>query len=275
MDRWLFAVYCRLPTAYWFSRPAFAFINRKEQSHVMQRRPKGEERGDSDKIFDKAELPALIIRTSTMDWKYKHFHQERVFPAERVVVTEAARAFMGESLGWEITDTPDRFTAQGYSFTHRAIAHLQFQTVAGEASSDSRTRVAVELLVERAGWRGYMLFDVGGYYNIQIRKWLDGIQWSLHQKLTGTRDESQNPLVLAENKPAAYIFNGCLVFIVVMFALYFLVTFICAVVGLITGNLYLLGRGGTLAVHGALARIVSALILMFGAFIAWRIKRKA
>src|SRR5712692_6606424 len=157
-----------------------------------------------------------------MDWKYKHFHQERVFAAPRDVVTEAARTFMAESLGWQVTNTPDGFTSQGYSFSHRAIANLQIQTAAGGAS-ESGTRVAVELLVERAGWRGFMLFDVGGYYNIQIRKWLDGIQWSLHQKLTGSHDESTNPLVLADKKPAAYIFNGCLVFIIVTFALYFLV----------------------------------------------------
>jgi len=204
-----------------------------------------------------------------MDWKYKHFHQERVFPAPRDVVTQAARTFMAESLGWQITDTADGFTAQGYSFSHRAIANLQFQSAAGG------TKVAIELLVERTGWRGYMLFDVGGYYNIQIRKWLDGIQWALHRELTGTHDESQNPLVLAQNKPAAYIFNGCLMFIVVMFGLYFLITFIEAVVGLLTGNLYLLGRGGTLAIHGMWGRIVSALILIFGAFVVWRIKRKA
>ena len=208
-----------------------------------------------------------------MDWKYKHFHQERVFPASRDLVTEAARTFMAESLGWKITNTPDGFTAEGYSFPHRAIANLKIQTAAGGASSESGTRVAVELLVERAGWRGFMLFDVGGYYNIQIRKWLDGIQWSLHQKLTGTRDESTNPLVLAESKPAACIFNGCLVFIVVTFVLYFLVTFISAVVGLLTGNLFLVGRG-SLTIHGIWARILSALILMLGAFLAWRIKRK-
>ena len=200
-----------------------------------------------------------------MDWKYKHFHQERVFPAPRKVVTEAARTFMVESLGWQVTDTPDGFTAQGYSFTHRAIANLQIQSAAAE------TKVAVELLVERAGWRGFMLFDVGGYYSIQIRKWLDGIQWSLQQKLNGSHDESTNPLVLAQNKPSAYVFNGCLVFIVVTFALYFLVTFISAVVGLLTGNLFLLGRG-SLIVHGIWARILSALILTFGAFFAWRMK---
>ena len=203
-----------------------------------------------------------------MDWKYKHFHQERVFPAPRGVVFAAARTFMGDSLGWQITDTPDGLTAQGYSFSHRAIANLHVQTAAGG------TKVAIELLVERAGLSGFMLFDVGGYYNIQIRKWLDGIQWSLHQKLTGTHDESQNPLVLANHKPAACIFKGCLVFIVVTFGLYVLVNFISAVVGLLTGHLFLLGRGSA-TIHGIWARVISALILMFGAFIAWRIKRKA
>jgi len=202
-----------------------------------------------------------------MDWKYQHFHQERVFAAPKDLVFKAARAFMAESLGWQITNTPDGFSAEGYSFTHRVIANLQFESAA------SGTKVALELLVERAGWRGFMLFDVGGYYNIQVRKWLDGVQWSLHQRLTGSHDESRNPLVLAENKPAAYIFNGCLVFIVVSFALYFLVTFISAVVGLLTGHLFLLGRG-SLTIHGTWARILSALILMFGAFVAWRIKSK-
>jgi hypothetical protein len=204
-----------------------------------------------------------------MDWKYKHFHQERVFPAERDDVLEAARAFMSESLGWQITPTPEGFTAEGYSFAHHSIANLEIQTAA------DGTKVAVELLVERASPLGFMLFDVGGYYSIQIRKWLDGVQWSLHQKLTGNRDESTNPLVLAKNKKSAYIFNGCLVFIAVSFALYFLITFVSAVVGLLTGNLFLLGRGGSLTVHGASARIISALILMFGAFLALRIKRKA
>ena len=208
-----------------------------------------------------------------MDWKYKHFHQERVFAGPREVVFEAARAFMAESLGWQVTDTTDGFTAQGYSFRHQAIANLHIQSAAGGTSSESGTRVAVELLVERVGWRGFMLVDVGGYYNIQVRKWLDGVQWSLQQKLTGSSDESTNPLVLAANKPSAYIFNGCLVFIVVSFALYFLVTFISAVVGLLTGHLFLLGRG-SLILHGTGARILSALILVFGAFLASRMKKK-
>jgi hypothetical protein len=208
-----------------------------------------------------------------MDWKYKHFNQERVFPASRDLVFEAARTFMAESLGWQVTETPDGLTAQGYSFTHHAIANLHVKS-AGGASSESETMVAVELLVERVGWRGFMLVDVGGYYNIQIRKWLDGIQWSLQQKLTGSHDESTNPLVLAQNKPSTYIFNGCLVFIIVTFALYFIVTFISALIGLLTGNLFLLGRG-SLTIHGMWARILSALILMFIALVGWRIKQQS
>ena len=81
---------------------------------------------------------------------------------------------MAESLGWQIADTPDGFTdgftAEGYSFSHRAIAKLRIQSAAGG------TKVAVELLVERASSLGFIFVDVGGYYNIQIRKWLDGSQ---------------------------------------------------------------------------------------------------
>src|SRR3989442_3513088 len=119
-----------------------------------------------------------------MDWKYKHFHQERVFPAPRDLVFDAARTFMAESLGWQITNTADGFTAQGYSFLHRAIANLQIQSAA------SGTKVSVELLVERASTRGFMLFDVGGYYHIPIRKLPCGIQWFPHPKITSNGEPS-------------------------------------------------------------------------------------
>ena len=58
-----------------------------------------------------------------------------------------------------------------------------------------------------------------------------------------------------------------------MFALYVLVTFSEAIIGLITGHLYLFGRGGTLVVEGIPGRIASALIIMFILFIAWRVKK--
>jgi len=203
-----------------------------------------------------------------MDWKYKHFHQERTFQASRDDVEEAARRFMAESLGWKITETTDGFSAEGYSFSHNAIAACSFQTVA------DGTRVAIELRVERAGVSGFMLFDVGGYYSIQIRKWLDGTQWFIHQKLSGADEPSANPHIPPQNKATACLFNGCLVFIVVMFGLWALVTVISALWGLATGNLYLWGRGGTIVIHGVLARIVAGVILAIAAWVLWRIMKK-
>jgi hypothetical protein len=119
-----------------------------------------------------------------------------------------------------------------------------------------------------------MLFDVGGYYNIQIRKWLDGIQWSIHQKLTPSQVGSAHPPIPEANKGAARVFNGCLAFIAVMFALYCLITVISAFVGLASGNLFLFGRGGTLVMHGLAARFTSALILLFGVYLVWKMTPK-
>ena len=51
-----------------------------------------------------------------MDWKYKHFQQERVYAEPRELVVERARSFMAESLGWQVTKTPDGLTAQGEQF---------------------------------------------------------------------------------------------------------------------------------------------------------------
>jgi hypothetical protein len=202
-----------------------------------------------------------------MDWKYKHFQHERTFAAPRDVVFDAARKFMSESLGWNIQEAAEGFAAEGYSFYHAAIANFRFEP------NGQETRVVVDLKVARAGGAGFMLFDVGGYYGIQIRKWLDGVQATIHQKLTG--GENQPAVMPAPaNKTTACMFNGCLAFIVLVFGLWVVVTFVCAVVGLITGTLYLWGRGGTLVVHGLPARIISAAILLFGAFVVWQVKRK-
>jgi hypothetical protein len=202
-----------------------------------------------------------------MDWKYKHFHQERVFAEPLDLVIEAARAYMTQSLGWQITETAEGFDAEGSSFAHRATADVRFYPVAGG------TRLTVDLSVSRAGSLGFMLFDVGGYYNIQIRKWLDGIQWTIHRKIN-PGEENQNPPVPTTNKAAGCVFNGCLAFIVVMAGLYFLIMLISAVVGVITGNLYLVGRGGTSELHGIWARIVAVGIFAAGEFITLRIRRR-
>ena len=68
------------------------------------------------------------------------------------------------------------------------------------------------LLVESAlvGER-FMLVDVGGYCNIQIRKVADGVSVVASAKLTGGNDEGlRTRSVLAANQPGAHIFNGCL-----------------------------------------------------------------
>jgi hypothetical protein len=75
------------------------------------------------------------------------------------------------------------------------------------------------------------------------------------------------------SKTTARLFNGLLGFIVVMFALWALVTVISAVFGLITG-ICISGAGEvTHVIHGLLARIVSAAILLAGVWIGWKIKR--
>lgn len=203
-----------------------------------------------------------------MDWKYKHFHQARLYPAGDHVVRDAARTFMRDSLGFQIVnETADGFRVEGYSFGHRAIAELRFPPAA------NGTSVNIELAVERAGVTGFMLFDVGGYYNIQIRHWLDGIQGLIHQNLTGSQDAAQVAAPPPRNKTAACVFNGCLGFIVVMFAVWAGINVITSVVGLITGNLVLIGRGNPIHLHGLAARIVSVIVLLFGAWILWRLMK--
>jgi hypothetical protein len=122
-----------------------------------------------------------------MNWKYKHFHQQRSFAASPDVVVEAARKFMSESLGWKVTDIADGLKAEGYSFSHAATGDFHIR------SAGSETKIEVDLMVERAGPTGFMLFDVGGYYSIQIRKWLDGIQWAIHQQVAGAPQQTAPP----------------------------------------------------------------------------------
>src|SRR5258707_12504459 len=114
-----------------------------------------------------------------MDWKYKHLHQERVFPEPRDLVLKAACTFMAESLEWQIADAPDGFAAEGNSFAHRAVADFRLQSVAGG------TKLVVDLRVEGASALGFMLFDVGGYYSIQIPKGLGGPARRIPQNVTG------------------------------------------------------------------------------------------
>ena len=103
-----------------------------------------------------------------MDTKYKHFNQEAIFKALPGSVLEAARTVASESFG-AIEDTADGFVARGHSAWHAAMATFHI------TPTPEGARVAVELLVERATMRGYMLVDIGGYYDGQIDKWFSGI----------------------------------------------------------------------------------------------------
>jgi hypothetical protein len=109
-----------------------------------------------------------------MDWQSQHFTQEAVFSASPESILAAARAVVAESLG-RVEDTPDGFVAHGRSGGHAATATFRIQ------QAQDGTKVTVELLVARAGGRGFMLFDVGGYYDIQLRRWLSGISRRLGQ----------------------------------------------------------------------------------------------
>ena len=138
-----------------------------------------------------------------MDWKYKHFNQEAIFKASRQSVLEAARAVVAESLGG-IEDTTDGFVARGYSAWHAARATFRI------TPTPNGTKVAVALLVERAAMRGYMLFDVGGYYNGQIDKWFSGIS----QRLGGAQEQILVSKTTSNLKVRQGWLTGCLVYLI-------------------------------------------------------------
>ncbi len=139
-----------------------------------------------------------------MDWKYKHFNEEAVFSGLHQSVLEAARLAVADSLG-EIQDTADGFVARGHSAWHPAVATIRV------SPAPNGTQVAVELLVERAAMRGYMLFDIGGYYNGQIDKWFAGIS----QRLSGTQEQALVSKTTSGVQLRRGFLTGCLVYLLV------------------------------------------------------------
>jgi len=139
-----------------------------------------------------------------MDWKYKHFNQEAIFKASRESVLEAARAIVAAALG-EIENTTDGFVARGYGAWHAEIATFRITPAV------DGTKVAVELLVERAAMRGYMLFDVGGYYNGQVDKWFS----SIAQHLGGDHEQILVNKTTSSSKVQKGCLTGCLVYLLV------------------------------------------------------------
>ncbi len=139
-----------------------------------------------------------------MDWKYKHFNQQATFKAPRESVLEAARRVVAESLE-EIEDTADGFVAHGYGVWHAQIATFHI------TPDPDGTKLAVELLVERASMRGYMLVDIGGYYNGQINKWF----LSISQHLGGTQELVLVHKTTSDSRAARGCLTGCLVNLIV------------------------------------------------------------
>lgn len=200
-----------------------------------------------------------------MDWKNKRFDREAVFQAQRELVLEAARSFAAETLaGWRIAETADGFEARGHSASHAATAEFRIEP------TPSGTKVAVTLLVERGGPLGFMLFDIGGYYDGQTRKWLEGIQRHLHQRptsATGHESAEQEKQAVPKATWAGPLSIGCIVaFLIIPIFLFC----IFAVNGLLTGNLYLGGGRGGSTIHGTWARIISGVLLTVVALIALR-----
>ncbi|HEX8990213.1 MAG TPA: hypothetical protein VF784_00915 [Anaerolineales bacterium] len=139
-----------------------------------------------------------------MDAKYKHFNQEATFKALPSTVLEAAREVAAQSFA-AIEGTADGFVASGPSAWHAATATFRV------TSAPEGARVAVELLVERAAMRGYMLIDVGGYYDGQIDKWFAGIA----QRLGGDQGQVLVRKTTSGVRTRQGCMAGCLVWLIV------------------------------------------------------------
>src|ERR1044072_2606893 len=93
-----------------------------------------------------------------------------------------------------------------------------------------------------------------------------GVRQGVDQRPISPTDQAsveQVKLAAPQNRWAGALFGGCLIG---TFILATLIYFISAVIGLLTGYLYLPGRGHSEIIHGAWARIISVIIL---AFFAW------
>lgn len=141
-----------------------------------------------------------------MDWKYKYFAQEAVFQqAQREAVLAAMRSFVAEALAdWKTIESQDGLEAKGHTGGHDATANFR-----AEAVPDG-TKVTIKLRVERASALGYMLVDVGSYYDRSLRHWLDGIQVFLRTGSNGQPRESieLRKQAVADSRRAEGYFTG-------------------------------------------------------------------
>jgi hypothetical protein len=198
-----------------------------------------------------------------MDWKYKHFAGVQIYTQSASEVSAAARGYMAEALGWTIIDTADGgFEARGYSFSHAGIATFH------ASPEGAGARLTVELAMERAGPLGFMLFDVGGYYNGQIARWL----LEIGDRLAGRVGE------LAPHRPPSSgerLLSWLIMFAFVGFLIWAAWALVLGpIIGLTTGVLDLPGRNSDLVLTGAWARGVSAGILALDVVLVFLVLRR-
>ena len=102
-----------------------------------------------------------------------------------------------------------------------------------------------------------------------------GIRQGVHDRpLSATKQESieQGRQAAPKNRLAGSLLGGCLIGTLILATLIY---FISAVIGLLTGYLYLPGRGHSETIHGVWARIISVMILMFFAWIiVWVLRNR-
>ncbi|HLY59235.1 MAG TPA: hypothetical protein VKV95_00570 [Terriglobia bacterium] len=208
-----------------------------------------------------------------MDWKYKHFAHETFIEAPPEIVRQLARKFLTEALaGWKISDTAEGLEAKGLCALRKATAKFRIEP------APRGTRVAVTLLVARASARGLMLHDAGGAYDRQVHRWLEGMETYICYGPAAARppqSAEQRKVAVGRSSPGTNLFMGCAL-IFVLFG--FLMFGISAIIGLITGEFYIPGRGGHgLTLHGEWARISSGILLLYFGWVAvrfWKEKRQ-
>jgi len=211
-----------------------------------------------------------------VDWKYKYFTQEAAFQAEPEIVLKALRAFAADWLDdWKVSETPDGIEARIHSGYRFATATFRVEPAPGGA------RVAVKMQVERATSLGLMMFDIGGYFSGQIRKWLEALPWWIQQQQavesqSAGQDTKPVPAGPPIPKPKCEPDRGKRL-IAVSVAVILFAYAIVGVMGLITGELYISDNHGGITLHGLKARILSAIMLViFGAIALrlWKLRKR-
>lgn len=137
-----------------------------------------------------------------MDWNYKRFRQEAVFNAPVHAVLEAARSVLAKAFGAP-EETSEGFTAQGFSGWRPATVTVHV------ASAVAGTQVTVELQVKRLSSLGYMLWDIGGFYNGRIDDWFRGMA----ERLGGPAEQALVSKTTSGNRIQRGCLAGCLLWV--------------------------------------------------------------